>query len=129
MPLPVGFGKKAIKGSKTLLRIKSPTLQSFGDGVLRRVKGGENKNMKELAFANALAAITAIVYVVCSLLVVVFPGFFKLVSQSWFHGIDIGLIWTGSPRGNFLVGFVTAVVGMWLAGRVFAWLYNQFSKK
>jgi hypothetical protein len=85
--------------------------------------------MKELAFANALAAITAIVYVVCSLLVVVFPEFFKMVSQGWFHGIDIGLIWTGSPRGNFLLGLITAVIGMWLVGWAFAWLYNQFSKK
>ena len=97
-------------------------------------KGGENKsdllkNMKALAFANSLAIITAIVYVICSLSIALFPEFSKVVSQSWFHGIDFGLIWTGSPRGNFLVGFITAVIGMWLTGYLFAWLYKQFSKK
>ena len=85
--------------------------------------------MKEQEFANALAAVTGIVYVVCSLSVALFPGFSKVVGQSWFHGIDFGLIWTGSPRGNFLVGFVTAVIGTWLVGWAFAWVYNQFSKK
>ena len=104
---PVGFGKREIKSGR---------------------KDGE-KIIKSISFANAAAAVTGIVYVVCSLLVVVFPEFFKMVSQSWFHGIDIGLIWTGSPRGNFLLGIISAVIGMWLTGYAFAWLYNQFSKK
>lgn len=85
--------------------------------------------LNELALANTSAAVTAIVYVVCSLSVALFPGFSKVVSQSWFHGMDIGLIWTGSPRGNFLLGIITAVIGMWLVGWVFAWFYNQLAKK
>ena len=85
--------------------------------------------LNEHAFANASAIIIGVVYVVCSFLVVVFPEFFKMVSQSWFHGIDIGLIWTGSPRGNFLLGLISAVIGMWLTGWAFARAYNQFSKK
>ena len=84
--------------------------------------------MKEQAFANALAAVTGIVYVVCSLSVALFPGFSKVVGQSWFHGMDIGLIWTGNARGNFLLGIISAVFGMWLAGYIFAWFYNQFAK-
>ena len=85
--------------------------------------------MKEQAFANALAAVTGIVYVACSLSVALCPGFSKVVGQSWFHGMDIDLIWTGSPRGNFLLGFITAVIGMWLIGWIFAWFYNQLAKK
>lgn len=85
--------------------------------------------LNELALANAAAAVTGIVYVVCSLSVALFPEFSKVVSQSWFHGMDIGLIWTGSPRGNFLFGFITAVIGMWLVGWVFAWFYSQLAKK
>lgn len=85
--------------------------------------------LNEQTFANALAVLTGIVYVVCAILVALFPGFFKIVSQSWFHGIDLDLIWTGSPRGNFIFGFITAVIGAWLAGWAFAWLYNQFTKK
>ena len=85
--------------------------------------------LNKLAFANASAAVTGIVYVVCSLSVALFPEFSKVVGQSWFHGMDIDLIWTGSPRGNFLLGFITAVIGMWLVSWGFAWVYNQFSKK
>ncbi|MBI2598612.1 hypothetical protein HYW40_00075 [Candidatus Curtissbacteria bacterium] len=85
--------------------------------------------LNELGFANASAAITAVVYVVCSLAVALFPQASKAVGQSWFHGMDISLIWTGSPRGNFFLGFITAVIGMWLTGWAFAWLYNRFAKK
>ena len=84
--------------------------------------------LNEQAFANASAALTGIVYLACSLLVALFPEFFKIVGQSWFHGIDLALIWTGTPRGNFLVGLITAVVGTWLTGWGFAALYNQFAK-
>lgn len=84
--------------------------------------------LNELAFANASAVLTGAVYIACSLLVALFPDYFRIVGQSWFHGIDISLIWTGEPRGNFLIGFVTAVVGTWLAGWVFVRLYNQFAK-
>ena len=93
-------------------------------------KGGENKvKINELVLANASAAVTGIVYVVCSLSVAVFPEFSKVVGQSWFHGMDIGLIWTGSPRGNFLLGLISAVIGMWLVAWFFAWLYNRLAKK
>lgn len=85
--------------------------------------------INELALANASAAVTGFVYVVCSISVVLFPEFSKVVGQSWFHGMDISLIWTGNPRGNFLLGIISAVIGMWLVGWVFAWLYNQLAKK
>lgn len=84
--------------------------------------------LNEIALANASAIITGIVYIVCALAVAVFPGFFRLVAESWVHGIDLGLIWTGGPRDNFLVGFITAVIGTWLAGWAFAWVYNKFAK-
>ncbi|KKR54776.1 MAG: hypothetical protein UT92_C0013G0012 [Candidatus Curtissbacteria bacterium GW2011_GWA1_40_24] len=85
--------------------------------------------MKEQALANAAAITIGAIYIVCSILVVLLPGFFKVVSQSWFHGVDLSLIWTGSARGNFLLGLITAVVGAWLVGYIFAWFYNQFAKK
>lgn len=84
--------------------------------------------INEQGFANASAVLTGIVYIACSLLVVLFPDYFKIVGQSWFHGIDISLIWTGEPRGNFFIGLATAVAGTWLAGWAFAWTYNRFAK-
>ncbi|MBI2405437.1 hypothetical protein HYV21_00065 [Candidatus Microgenomates bacterium] len=84
--------------------------------------------LNEQAFANASAILTGLVYLVCSLLVALFPDFFRIVSQSWFHGINLETIWTGSARGNFLLGLITAVVGTWLTGWAFAWVYNKLSK-
>lgn len=84
--------------------------------------------LNEKALANASAVITGIVYIVCALAVVLFPEFSKTVAQSWVHGIDFSPIWTGGPRGNFLVGFITAVIGTWLVGWAFAWAYNKFVK-
>ncbi len=84
--------------------------------------------LNERALANASALLTGIVYIVCDLWVIIFPNFFKVVSQSWFHGIDLGLIWTGGSRGNFFLGLISAVIGMWLVGWFFAWAYNRSVK-
>ena len=80
------------------------------------------------AFANASAVLTGIVYVVCAVLVVLLPNFFRAVATSWFHGMDLGAIWTGAPRGNFFLGLVTAMGGTWITGWLFAWLYNKLIK-
>lgn len=84
--------------------------------------------LNEKAWANASAVFIGIVYVFCALAVVLFPGIAKNVAGSWFHGIDLGLIWTGGVRSNFLLGLVTAVGLSWLVGWLFAWLYNKLAK-
>lgn len=80
------------------------------------------------ALANASAILTGIIYVACAALVALLPNFFKAVATSWFHGMDLGAIWTGAPRGNFFLGLVTAVGGTWLTGWLFARLYNRLVK-
>lgn len=84
--------------------------------------------LNEKAWANASAATVAVIYVVCAVSVFVFPEFSKTVTASWFHGIDTNGIWTGEPRGNFVLGLVSAVAGTWLVGWLFAYLYNKLSK-
>lgn len=82
------------------------------------------------ATANAFAAFIGILYLVCGFFIAVFPGISKAVTVSWFHGIDIGEIWSAKPfPGNFLLGFVSAVISAWVSGWAFAWLYNYFAKK
>jgi len=92
------------------------------------LKGVRTMKLKEAVWANALAATMGFVYVVCALLVGLFPEVFKAVAISWFHGFDLGKIWTAAPRGNFVLGLVSAVIGAWLVGYLFAWLYNRFNK-
>ena len=80
--------------------------------------------------ANAVGATTAIVYVVCRLLVGLFPAAMMNVARSWFHGIDISKIsaWNFSTE-SFILGIASATIGAWLVGYLFAKLYNYFLKQ
>lgn len=80
-----------------------------------------------LATANASAATTAVIYVVCTAAVVFLPDLFMTIAQSWFHGIDLGKISSFNITvGSFVLGIITATVGAWLIGFIFAKIYNQF---
>lgn len=82
------------------------------------------------ATANALAATTAIIYVVCRGAFVVAPDLAMTIAKSWFHGIDISLIAVQSvDTGSWVVGIVSATAGAWLTGYLFAVVYNKFVKK
>ncbi len=83
-----------------------------------------------LTTANAIAATTAIVYVVCRVLVGLFPEISMNVAKSWFHGIDISKIsaWNLSTE-SFILGIVSATIFAWLVGYLFAVLYNYFLKQ
>ena len=84
----------------------------------------------EKALANTFAVFVAIIYLACGLIVAVAPNFMKLVTRSWVHGIELAESWSGRAfPGNFLLGLVTAVVGAWISGWIFARLYNFFLKK
>jgi len=84
--------------------------------------------LNRTACANAMAISTGVVYVACAAFVAILPGLSKMVMQSWFHGISLEAFWTGSPRGNFVLGLVSAAIGAWFVGYLFAWLYNKFVK-
>lgn len=80
--------------------------------------------------ANATAVTTAIVYIVCRTAFVIAPELFMGISRSWFHGIDISLIAAKNiPPGSFVMGLISATIGAWLVGYLFASLYNSFLKK
>ena len=42
-----------------------------------------------IALANALAAVTAGLYIACRVLVGLFPGLMFSVAQSWLHGVEL----------------------------------------
>lgn len=81
-----------------------------------------------VATANATAITVGFIYVACALLLTVTPDFFKSVAQSWFHVWNLDPLWTGAPRSNFILGLISAMVGSWLVGYIFAWTYNRFTK-
>lgn len=85
--------------------------------------------LNEKALANATAVFMGIVYLLCGFGIAVVPDLAMEVTRSWFHGIDLAQIWSAKPfPGNFLLGFISAVVLSWLGGWAFARLYNRFVK-
>ncbi len=85
--------------------------------------------LNETAWANATGVLMGLVYIFCSLAVALFPALSQTVAQSWIHGIDLSIVWTGSPRGNFLLGLISAMGLSWVAGYAFAAIYNALAKK
>lgn len=80
--------------------------------------------------ANAAATTTTVIYVVCALLFIIAPDLSMAVTKTWFHGIDISLIDARTATaGSFILGLVSATVGAWLVGYIFAFFYNTFAKK
>ena len=83
--------------------------------------------MKAAPFATALAAITAVVYVLCALLALAAPGLFLALFETWVHGLDLARI---APDGmlvtplRFIVGLVTVTLAAWVFGWAWAALYN-----
>ena len=80
--------------------------------------------------ANALAVTTAIVFVICRVLVGWFPDLSFTIAQSWFHGIQLDRLGTWNlTTASFVLGLVSASVFTWLAGYAFAAIYNALGKK
>ena len=84
-----------------------------------------------MATANAMAATTAFIAVVCALAITFAPEFSLSVAQSWFHGIDLAKVRAAvaPSAGSVIYGWITAAIGGWIAGYVFASAYNWFASK
>lgn len=84
-----------------------------------------------MATANAMAVTVAFIAVVCALAIILAPELSLGIAQSWFHGMDLSKVQTTvSPSmGSILYGWITATIGGWVVGYVFALVYNRFAKK
>lgn len=83
--------------------------------------------LNEKALANTLACLGLASFIGCVLLTIVAPGIYQAIMQSWFHGVDLSLIWNPRP-GNIVLGLISFTLISWLSGWAFAWLYNKFTK-
>ena len=84
----------------------------------------------KMVLANAFALTTGIAYVVCRLLVSLFPDLFIQISKSWFHIIDLsnmGQVDLGSEL--FAIGLISSVVTAWFFGYLLGWSIEFFSKR
>lgn len=85
-----------------------------------------NGKLNAKKVAVSLAAVSAILYIACALLIVVAPDFTLNLFSNLFHGIDITQI-AGQPVsfGSTLLGLVEIIAYALIAGALFAWIYNK----
>ncbi|MBI3342924.1 hypothetical protein HY032_02100 [Candidatus Gottesmanbacteria bacterium] len=90
-------------------------------------------NMKHdpMATANATAVTVLFIAVVCALATTLAPELSLGIAQSWFHGIDLMKVRTAiaPSAGSIIYGWITATIGGWIVGYVFASAYNWFTPK
>jgi len=85
--------------------------------------------IKDYSIPNALAATTAIVYVVCRVLVGLFPDASFAIAQSWLHGIELSQLgaWNLTAQ-SFILGIISLTVTAWIIGYIFIAVHKSFSK-
>jgi len=77
--------------------------------------------------ANGLALATAILWVLCSAFVAIFPDFSHTVTVWWMHGMSISSF--DLSFSNFIWGGLSLVAAFWLVGYVVGWSLEYVNKK
>jgi hypothetical protein len=86
--------------------------------------------LKKIAFANALTAITLILYGVTYIIGLISKGVFAFIFNAYFWGADVtSLIPTRLTITEFIGIPVVLAVVTWLSGYGLVWFYNYFAKK
>lgn len=85
--------------------------------------------MKGYLIPNALAVTTAIVFVVCRVLVGLFPDASFAVAQSWFHGMAVTQISAEAlTLSSLILGLISSAVSAWIIGWIFMRVYKMLGK-
>lgn len=85
--------------------------------------------MKQYVIPNALAVTTAIIYVLCRVLVGLFPDAFFAIAQSWFHGIGFSKLSVESlTMSSLLLGLISSTITAWVVGYIFIRVYKSLAK-
>jgi len=81
--------------------------------------------LDKMVLANAFGLATAILWVVCSLMVALLPNFSWEVMRWWMHGMDLSVMGRWNLTiSNFLLGGITAIASAWITGWILAWSWQ-----
>jgi len=83
----------------------------------------EKLNVKRVSLS--LAYVTAIVSIICALLLAIFPNGGMRLLGSIFHGLDISKIAVAITWSGAILGTIVAIVLALIAGWLFAKIYNS----
>ena len=85
--------------------------------------------LNQMGLANALAAATAVAWVICTAFVVIFPQLSLSLTRDMIHGLDLEALGSWQINlGNFISGMVSLSASAWVFGWLVAWFYNRWSK-
>ena len=85
--------------------------------------------LNKLAFANSLAVLTAVLYVLFAILALVAPRVFQILFDAQFFGANVASLFPKvRPSLASLVTLVLMIGMSWVVGYAWAWLYNRFAK-
>ena len=85
--------------------------------------------LNKTAFANSLALLTALLYVIFYLLSLVAPSLFVFLFNAQFLGADVASLLPKITFVDFIETLAVLVIFCWILGYTWAWLYNWFAKK
>ena len=81
------------------------------------------------AIPNALGVTTAIIFVVCRILVSLFPDASFAIAQSWFHGIELSKLSAWNlTMSSFAIGLISSTITAWIVGYIFIKVHKLFVK-
>ena len=85
--------------------------------------------LNQLAFANSLAVLTAVLYVLFAILALVAPNLFQVLFDAQFFGANVASLFPKvRPSAASLLTLVLMIGMSWVVGYAWAWLYNRFAK-
>jgi hypothetical protein len=84
--------------------------------------------LNKVAVANALAVVTAVLYVGFAILAVIAPRAFQILFDAQFFGANVASLF---PKVQLSAASLVTLVLMtcmsWVVGYAWAWLYNRFA--
>ncbi len=85
--------------------------------------------LNTVAFANALAILTAALYVLFAVVALVSPRAFQVLFDAQFFGANVASLFPKvAPSAASLVTVVIMIAMSWVVGYAWAWLYNRFAR-
>jgi uncharacterized protein DUF5676 len=85
--------------------------------------------LNKLAFANSLATLTAVLYLLFAILALVAPRVFQILFDAQFFGANVASLFPKvQPSPASLVTLVLMIGMSWVVGYAWAWLYNRLAK-
>jgi len=80
--------------------------------------------------ANSIALAMTVLWILCSAIVWILPGFSLLVTNWWTHGMDLSAMRSRNLTfGTFVWGGIAAIASAWDTGWILGWNWEIVEKK